>query len=412
MNTLLCKYDVNDDTARWFIENSDNVYLVLDRFDADRDLNDSIMSKMKKVYVVSSFDSLEDITAVAADLISKGIRIDSVASFTEFSQVGAAILSQLLGVKHQSLETAVATRDKRMMKSSLNKSGIKTARWCSISSPSAFDLNVINEIGYPGVLKPAAGMGTISTYLVNGPDDLKKYLEGYQHPIEVNSNHLIYEQFIPGNEYHIDTVIDNKQFIHFTINKYYCKRIQANGELNGSYYLPECRHVYFYERCRLFLAKVLESLNITDGVTHCEFFVNDDNDLVFSEIATRFGGSGVVPVLKEALGYDLRELWVKQVTGKLDTFNQSARSNENYVGFINITSKQPGKIVSIPSTQDIESEDGVLKAVSMTHKGAQITLDNPSEWGIFVIASAESEPLLITRLQNVFTKYKIEVESD
>lgn len=132
MNVLMCKYDQVSVEA--VLERADDVYLVLDDFDANRDLPEETLSRFKRHYRVSSFDSLEELSAVVADLEITGARIDKVASFTEFSQYAAGYLAHLLGLDHNNtaLKLAANTRDKRLMKRVAQEAGLTIPRFYSL----------------------------------------------------------------------------------------------------------------------------------------------------------------------------------------------------------------------------------------------------------------------------------------
>ena len=199
MNILLCKYDLVDTTAELFCELSEKVYLILDDFDSRRELNNNVLSKMEHVYRISSFDSIEELAAIAIDLESKNIRIDKIASFTEFSQFGAGYLCDILGLSCYSSMLALNTRDKRRMKLLAKESGLACAKYLSFPDAKEIDIGLVDdEIGFPAVVKPIGGMGTTSIKIIANSNNLSEFKLSYKKRPEIRSPHLIVEEFIDG----------------------------------------------------------------------------------------------------------------------------------------------------------------------------------------------------------------------
>lgn len=399
----------------WFTEFADRVHLVLDDFDASRELSGEVLERMASVHRVTSFDSIESVTAVVADLRERGITIDVVASFTEFSQIAAAYMAQLLGVKHQSLLMAAATRDKRLMKRLAKDAGIDCANYRSVPGVDVEDLDRrLEGLTFPVVIKPAAGMSTMATSQAENQEDAVRKIKGMSIPPQFGSKQLIVEEFISGTEYFVDAVWRDGLEVHFSIARYFAPRLQAGSPdvVNGNYTVPETDFPEFYERVRSFHADVNRAFDLTNGASHFEFFDVPGRGLVFSELATRLGGGGSPPMVRGAFGIDTRQVWAAQQTHSWDRLPARRSSRYKVAGWFNVEPTQAGYISSLPDIHEILSEEHVLEASVMTEIGRYHSKSHPSEWGVFVVIGASDEEELVRRFQFLAQKYPLEVSAE
>ncbi|GAA1472806.1 ATP-grasp domain-containing protein [Corynebacterium felinum] len=414
MNILLCKYDISDEMPLWFVDYADEVHLVLDEFDKSRDLPSEVLSNMTSIHYVTSFDSFESVTGVVAEIKETNIHIDVVASFTEFSQIGAAYIAQLLGVKHQSVAVAAATRDKRLMKMRARSSGIPCARFLSIPTRENVDsLRDLSRLTFPVVIKPAAGMSTMSTEIAGNEAKAREIIMGLDIPPQFGSKQIIVEEFIEGDEFLVDAIWDNGECVHFSIAKYMSPRLRANEPkgINGCFIVREDENYNFYRQVRDFHDRINKAFEVMDGATHLEFFQLRDGSLVFSELATRLGGGGSPPMIRGSLGFDIRELWAAQQAKAIEKMSPSRESIFPAVGFFNLEPSHPGFIKSVPDIDSIRNEQGILEARLMTEVGRFHSREHPSEWGIFLVIGGKTSDELVDKFLEISENYPIETSS-
>lgn len=414
MNILLCKYDISDEMPLWFIDFADEVHLVLDDFDKSRDLPSEVLSKMTSIHYVTSFDSFESVTGVVAEIKETNTHIDVVASFTEFSQIGAAYIAQLLGVEHQSIAMAAATRDKRLMKMRARSSGIPCTRFLSIPTRESVDsLRDLSNLNFPVVIKPAAGMSTMSTEIAEDEAEALEIIKSLDIPPQFGSKQIIVEEFIEGDEFLVDAIWDKGDCVHFSIAKYVNPRLHANDSqaINGCFLLRQDENHLFYDQVRDFHARVNEAFDIIDGATHLEFFQLRDGTLMFSELATRLGGGGSPPMIRGGLGFDIRELWAAQQADALEKMPSSKESSFPAVGFFNLEPYHPGFIKSVPDIGSIRNEQGILEARLMTELGNFHSREHPSEWGVFLIIGGKNPDELVDKFLDISKRYPFETSS-
>ena len=126
---VVCRWQ--SELVRALLDEGTEVVLVLERSDLRQmRVESGLRGRCAYEYVVSTLDSVEELSAVAVDLLDKG-GVDRVTSPTELGQFGAGYLAHLCGVVDDAL-VHVAHRNKRLMKARVAEAGVATARFVSI----------------------------------------------------------------------------------------------------------------------------------------------------------------------------------------------------------------------------------------------------------------------------------------
>ena len=414
---VVCKW--NPELIGSLLDSALDVYVVLDDFDVAHMHPDwELLDRAARVYQVSEFDSLEEISAVAADLSLRGVSADRIISFTEFSQFGAGYLAILLG-DHGDPLRHVAYRDKRLMKQRVAAAGVRTAAWVGL--PDRADPRdlaaVCDRLTFPIVVKPVSGGGTIGTFTVRSPEELAPKLAAIRPNPMVKSRQLMAEEFVTGRELHIDAIWDGDEPLFLVVSAYFMTRLtvlegiahipEAGLPLDGSAVINAEDAPELYQRVLDLHRDVNRALGIDRAVTHLEVFERPDGELVFSEIATRLGGGWIPPLLGEATGLEIhRAVGQALVTGKLP----APRPSRRHLGALHLRPAAPGRITAIPSVEEMLAVDGVLRAQPLRHVGDVVDLSHPSEWCVFLILGADTPEEFASLVERVGRELRIEVE--
>ncbi|MFD9706403.1 ATP-grasp domain-containing protein [Lentzea sp. NPDC059081] len=392
MKVLMLRHNLH----QLVLDHADEVYAVLDRSPGCLALPPETLARFAGVYWISSYDSLEDLSAVAGDLLTRGTGIDRIVSFPEFTQYAAGYLAHLLGLEHFSPSVALGTRDKRVTKFRAAQAGLPTARWYSIPDLATADPAAIEQaVGYPLVLKPAGGWGTVSTVKVDDSAGLEEALrtiaDALPSPL---SAQFVAEEFIAGEEFHVDAVWrDGRPWI-FHVSRYFSPRLQAwSGKTaHGSVLLRESEFADLYAQLLKLNTQLNSAVGIERGATHLEVFrEHDTGRLLVSEIASRVGGANVSDVV-EALGgvhggvIALHEL----LDGDLADLPFTP-GRYPVVGGLCLVPERSGVIVSVPDRSELLAHPNVLGAATYHQAGDHVDASHPSAWCTLLVIGAETE---------------------
>ncbi|HEX7307006.1 ATP-grasp domain-containing protein [Lentzea sp.] len=378
------------------LDHADEVYAVLDPSPGCRALPPATLARFAGVYWISSYDSLEELSAVAADLVTRGVEIDRVVSFPEFTQYAAGYLAHLLGLGHFTSSVALATRDKRVTKFRAAQAGVATARWYSIPDLATADPAAIGKaVGFPLVLKPAGGWGTVSTVKVDGPAELAEALrtiaEDLPSPL---SAQFVAEEFIAGEEFHVDAVWRDGRPWTFHVSRYFSPRLQAwsGRTAHGSVLLRESEFPDLYAQLLKISTQLNAAVGVERGPTHLEVFrEHGTGRLLVSEIASRVGGANVSDVVKALDGVHGGVVALHELFDGDRADLPFTPGPYPVVGGLCLVPERSGVIVSMPDRSELLAHPNVLDAVSYHRVGDHVDAAHPSDWCTLLVIGAETE---------------------
>ena len=227
---------------------------------------------------------------------------DAVIARSEPDILRAARLRELLSLGGQGWDSALAFRHKVVMKSHVAAAGLATPRFAPLACGA--DLcRFVADHGYPVVVKPVLGSGSLGTSVVRGADDLAVVLAaGVDDSLEV-------ETYVPGAMHIVDGLVLGGK-VAFAVASSYVNDCLSfrRGEFLGIVLVPgsDPRH----DRLTFFAERVLDAMPVPEATTfHMEIWQTADDDLVFCEVASRTGGLRINESLRLAHGLDMDRQW-------------------------------------------------------------------------------------------------------
>jgi hypothetical protein len=130
----------------------------------------------------------------------RGRNVDLVESLWEPTMLMAARLREAIGVPGLTVSQTVPFRDKGEMKKVIEAAGLRTPRSIRTSTRDGCR-GAAEQIGFPIIIKPIAGAGSMDTYRIEDGAELEAALALLGHVPEVSV-----EEFISGDEFTYDTV--------------------------------------------------------------------------------------------------------------------------------------------------------------------------------------------------------------
>ncbi|EOL43657.1 ATP-grasp domain-containing protein [Enterococcus caccae] len=367
----------------------------------------SNLELFKKKISVNNLDSIEELSSAFVDILEDNISINSIISGAEYGIFAYGILKTLFENTNSGVRLAIDSRDKRAMKEIFKKAGVKHANYYPQYSSEDFNTGVNHGLNYPLVVKPVTGTGTFNTEIVKTAVELATYFEQLQfHPALVNKK-VTLEEYIVGEEYHVDILWREGTPLFTSIGKYYIPRILiANDKKkNGSYTILYEKHKELYDQVIKIHEKINNLIQFPTGVTHSEFFIKD-GEIYFSEIAIRYGGARIPEMIQNTYGIDLVEEWLKQESGEYEEI-QPKQSNLKYTSWLNLVPEEAGIIEKIPTKEEFFQFPWIKDVYYHMREGDEITFTNPSEWLCCIIFEADSEEMLMNRVDEIYQHFRI-----
>jgi formate-dependent phosphoribosylglycinamide formyltransferase (GAR transformylase) len=247
--------------------------------------------------------NLTDEEAVVRAVVSgvAGHQIDRVVCVWEPGVVLAAKLRQALGAPGMREAQAQTFRNKDLMKQKVTAAGIRTARHASATTVAQVR-DAAREIGFPVIVKPIAGAGSMDTIRAGSAEELERALAQVKSYDEVNV-----EEFIEGEEFTYDTICIDGRIVYENVCYYRPNPLIARSTEWISPQTIALRDLSPPD-VKAGIAQghdVLKALEFGTGFTHMEWFYTAKQEAVFGEIAARPPGAHTVDLMNYVGDVDL-----------------------------------------------------------------------------------------------------------
>ena len=247
--------------------------------------------------------SLTDEEAVVNAVASAmaGHQIARVVCLWEPGVVLAAKLREALGAPGMRVAQAQTFRNKDLMKQKVTAAGIRTARHASATTIAQVR-DAAREIGFPVIVKPIAGAGSMDTVRAGSAEELDRALAQVKSYDDVNV-----EEFIEGEEFTYDTICIDGRIVYENVCYYRPNPLIARSTEWISPQTIALRDLTSVEvKAGVALGhEVLKAMEFGTGFTHMEWFYTRKNEAVFGEIAARPPGAHTVDLMNFVGDVDL-----------------------------------------------------------------------------------------------------------
>lgn len=240
-------------------------------------------------------------------------RFDRVIALSEFDLLRAARLRGLFGVPGQDVRSATAFRDKVRMKELLRASDIPVAD----HAPAVSFADVhrfVEEQGYPVVVKPRRGGGSVGVHVLGNPQDLRDLLEACPELGTDDGAQLMCERYVKHELFHVDGIFVNgeaKLMWPSSQGDSSCLDIIAGLSLRSA--LLDSEDPLLDPLLDL-TRRALTALPMPDSfLFHAEVFLTQDGGLLFNEVASRMGGGLIDQMVTLGFGITMPEVLVRSL---------------------------------------------------------------------------------------------------
>lgn len=234
--------------------------------------------------------------------------VEAVFARAEADVVRAARLRDLLDLPGQRTASALAFRDKVIMKDHLAGGPVEIPAHRLLDSAYTA-VEFVAEHGYPVVIKPVSESGSLGASVIRDEAELDAWL---RRPWRGTSQ---IETFVPGQMYHVDGLVLGGETVFVHPFRYLndCLSFRSNDWM-GSVPLEPRDPVH--DRLVEATGAVLAQLPTPEHTAfHAELWITPDDRVVFCEIASRTGGGMVAVLIRHAFGIDLDREWFRAECG-------------------------------------------------------------------------------------------------
>jgi biotin carboxylase len=231
-----------------------------------------------------------------------GITFDGVATFWDAAGPLTAILAQHMGLPGHSVLAMAFSKDKVLTREVCEEAGIPSPRHYRIRSEADIE-RAAGHVGFPAVLKPVSGMGSVAVYFIDNAEQLEQRYKSTIHQVRSrmktsgvvsdDENELIWangfdmtlEGFLDGEEFDIDLLLDAGEPTYAAVSYNYP---QIHGKEIGSR-LPSAFPADVEEGLVELTLRCLDAMGFTDGLFHVEAKQTSQGPRLL-EVNARLGG--------------------------------------------------------------------------------------------------------------------------
>ncbi|WP_339159110.1 ATP-grasp domain-containing protein [Paenibacillus sp. FSL W8-0186] len=329
--------------------------------------------------------------------------VKAVVCHSEYDLLRAAKLREYFCLPGQNAESALAYRNKVIMKDWARKAGIEVAHYQEITTPADIAA-FIRQYGYPVVIKPVDGGGSRHTAVLRDSGDCRSFLE------KGVPQGMMIESFVEGEMYHVDGLMHQGEILFSSVSRYMngCLSFHSGTSLGSVILNSDSSRI---QRLRREAERTLHALPAAPVIAfHAEYFLTEDNRILLCEIASRTGGARVVDANEAAFGIHLNREWIRLQCG-LDADIGIASGNTGRTAGWLIVPPGQGILRSIPETTPFE---WVVSYVPALQKGEQMrgAVSSVDHMASFVVEGADEREVeaRITELDQWF-RDRIQVEA-
>jgi hypothetical protein len=215
------------------------------------------------------------------------------------------------------VSTAELFREKARMKDALRAGGLPVARHKLITCDADAEA-FAEEVGYPIILKPPAGMGAKATFRVVALD---AFLRAVRNARVSPDSPMLAEEMLSGQEYSMETITIGGVPVTTSFSHYLpgCLEVLENDWIQWACLLPREIDGPVFDRARQMGVSAIRTLGLQDGMTHMEWFEREGGSLAIGEIAQRPPGPQLCMMTGLVHDIDIYRAWARAVVdGELD----------------------------------------------------------------------------------------------
>jgi hypothetical protein len=236
-------------------------------------------------------------------------RVDRLIGFMEQMQLPNAVARETLGIPGMKADAARRFRNKNEMKAALRAEGLPVARQRLLET-AADALSFVDEVGYPIVVKPLAGLGSKSTMRVSDEEELYAALAQL---LPTPAKPVQAEEFVQGSEHTFETVTISGQPVWHSTSYYLPGPLSVleNPWMQYCVLLPRALVPQHAQPFQSMNTQALSVLGMRTGLSHMEWFIRPDGTPVISEVGARPPGVHLMPMMGIAHDVDMYEKWIR-----------------------------------------------------------------------------------------------------
>jgi biotin carboxylase len=324
-------------------------------------------------------DILEDVMTMPADLnvdavirtvsfVARGWKIDRIVSLDEFDMETVAALREHMRIPGMGRTTTAHFRDKLAMRFEAQRAGALVPEFTPVLNYDDLRAYMANVPG-PWVLKPRAEASAIGIRKIHDAEQLWRTLD----ELGDRQSYYLLERFVPGDIYHVDAIISERQVVFAAVSRYGKPPMQVMHE--GGVFTTRIvnRSGDDAQQLTELNARLIPAMGMVRGVTHGEYIRGRDGKFYFLEVAARVGGAFIADVVEFATAVNLWAEWARiEVSSMRGEPYSLPYTKQDYAGSVLCLAK-----TAEPDTSMFDAPEIVYRMKKHHHAGMIVRSTDP-----------------------------------
>lgn len=257
-----------------------------------------------QIFLMPDLSKLPDVI-YAVSYLARSHRIDAIVPLDEYDVEMAAILREHMRLPGMDFSQTKVFRDKLAMRVRAQEKGVQVPEFTAVLNHDVVN-DYMARVAPPWVLKPRLEAGAMGIKKIHSRDELWHWVN----ELGDQQSFRVLEKFVPGDVYHVDSLVDDGKVIFSSAQKY--GQPPMNVAHEGGVFVTQTLPPTSSDSkaLRKMNAEVIKALGMDFGATHAEFIkAHADGEFYFLEIAARVGGAHIAELVEMTSGVNLWGQW-------------------------------------------------------------------------------------------------------
>ncbi len=258
-----------------------------------------------EVYFMPDLSNMQHVIN-AVSYLYRTRQIDQIVPLDEYDVEMAAIVREHLRMPGMGHSAARFFRDKLAMRTRAQEAGIPVPDFVGVLNHDQIR-QFTERVPAPWMLKPRTWAGAVGMKKIHSADELWGQLESMG---DEQSSYLL-EQFVPGDVFHVDSIVNNGEVVFSIVHKY--AKPPLNVSHDGGVFMTRTleRDSADAVALRKLNVDLLKALGLVRGIAHAEYIKGEDGKFYFLEVAARVGGANIADLIEAATGLNPWVEWIR-----------------------------------------------------------------------------------------------------
>lgn len=255
----------------------------------------------------------------AISYVARDIKFDRIVPMGDWEMEVASFLREHFRSPGMGETTMRYFRDKLAMRMKAKEDGVRVPEFTPLFNWREIH-EYIDRVPAPWIVKPRQEAASLGITKINSREELWPVIDKLGDKMSLT----LLEKFAPGDVYHVDSVVQEREVKFAHCSKYGTPMLQLNQQ--GGLFTTRTIQRGSEDEVALqeINRAVIKSMGLVRGVTHIEYIKNrEDGKFYFLEAGARVGAARIPDVVWHASGICLWHEWARieiaQGPAKMDT---------------------------------------------------------------------------------------------